>query len=468
MFNKRIFSVLLVFSLLLIPLNVNAAANSQFIADEPWFLQYVDWHQDAHVGANASIAHHPRTGKAYISYYDAVDTALKMAHEVAPGTGNCGTGNAWYCETVDRNEDRGLSSSIAVTYVTGGSIFFPYTKIGISYHDSTNKSLRYAQCTLGLGDSVCNWTFNNVDDSGEATKFIGRYSSLAFDEDAVAHIAYNYSWDREIDQSGLRYASYVGVSAGNGADGNWNFDDVGFVYGSLDYGANCSLDFNILGVPVISFYDAENTALALAFGDPSWGPTCGNNNWSCITVDNSSNVGRYSTLHAQKNYNDKNMIAYYDSSHKQVKFAEYVGSGGNCTSALYDCYAVDETADVYPTNFDPIAMDVDTQGYPVIAYMDSATETSPDYLKIARPALTYGLTNGNCGDLHDGDLFQYWNCRTIDPSQTSINKGAFISVGIAPSGLATIAYTEQNLHDDELYLKVAQQRFTTYLPLIKK
>jgi len=468
---KRYLISLIAIALILGTASVNAAAPNALPANEPWVLSHVDWYEDAHLGAYNSITHHPRSGKAYISYYDDVNTALKMAHEVALGTGNCGPGNSWQCEIVQSSTSVGRYSSIAVAYVPLTPPILSYTKIGISYYDTSAQRLRYAQCVLHMGESVCEWTFNNVDDSGELNEYYGKYSSLAFDSNAIPHIAYNWVWEYDLpnpDIGGVKYASYVGE--GNGhciPDGSWECIAVALSMNYMDDGANCSLDFNFNDVAVISFYKADISALVMAMHQAGDGSIC-NSNWNCHVVDNTSDVGRFSSLHAQKFIGDTSRIAYHDSLHKEVRYAEYVGSGGNCTSALFDCYTVDTTADVYTTNFDPISMDVDAQGYPIIAYMNSASDTSPDYIKVARPAAAYGLPWGNCGDVRDGEAFQYWTYRTVDPPETSINKGAFLSVDVAPSGLAAIAYAEQDLQGDGLYLKVAQQRFGIYLPLIKR
>jgi len=468
---KRFLGVIAAFALILGTVSVNAAAPNALPANEPWVLSHVDWYQDAHLGAYTSIAHHPRSGRAYISYYDDVNTALKMAHEVAAGTGNCGPGNSWWCEIVQSSTSVGRYSSIAVAYVALDPPILSYTKIGISYYDASKQRLRYAQCVLHIGDSACEWIAYNVDDSGEAEESYGRFSSLAFDSNAVPHIAYNWAWDFDLpnpDISGVKYASYVGEGTGNCIpDGSWDCTAVSLSMNYMDDGANCSLDFNFNDVAVISFYKADISALVMAVHQPGDGSIC-NNNWNCYLVDNSSDVGRFSSLHAQKYIGDASRIAYYDSVHKQVKFAEFVGTGGNCTSNAFDCYTVDTTAEVYPTNFDPISMDVDAQGYPIIAFMNSSTESSPDYIEVARPAIAYGLPWGNCGDVRDGEMFQYWTCRTVDPPDSNINKGSFLSVDVAPSGLAAIAYAEQDLQRDGLYLKVAQQRFGVYLPMIKR
>jgi len=468
---KRFLGIFLAFSLILGTVSVNAAPQPTSIADELWVLAHVDWYEDAHVGAYASITHHPRTGRAYISYYDENATALKMAHEVTAGTGNCGPGNTWQCETVESGGSVGRYSSIAVTYVSLSPPILSYTKIGISFYNASSQRLKYDQCILHLADSVCAWESYNVDDSDDVTKFLGKYSSLAFDSEGVPHIAYNYTWDREPqydDISNLKYASYVGSGSGNCIPGgSWDCGVVSLSYRSLEEGAQCSLDFNLNDVPVISFYAAESSSLMMAVGEPGDGSIC-NSNWTCYRVDDRADVGRFSSLHAQKYIGDNTKIAYYDSTHLKVMFAEYVGSGGNCTSPLFDCYAVDQTPALYPVNFDPISMDIDAQGYPIIAYMNSVTETSPDYIKVARPAAAYGLDHGNCGDVREGDLWQYWTCRTVDPPQSNINKGAFVSVDVGPSGLAAIAYSEQDLQGDGLYLKVAQQRYGVYLPMIRK
>jgi len=81
--TKATFICILVFILLASSINVDAAnlSASSLAANEPWSLEYVDRDEGAGVGTHVSIAHHPKTGAAYISYYDAKNGDLWMAHE---------------------------------------------------------------------------------------------------------------------------------------------------------------------------------------------------------------------------------------------------------------------------------------------------------------------------------------------------------------------------------------------------
>jgi len=159
-------------------------------------------------------------------------------------------------------------------------------------------------------------------------------------------------------------------------------------------------------------------------------------------------------------------LAYYNAFNGMLRYAESVGSGGNCTSSAYNCYEVDEIG--MPIGDIDISLDVDSMGYPIIAYTDASEDLAPLGLNIARPALAYGEDWGNCGDVPPGDLFQYWTCKSLDNGESYADEARFVAVSVSPAGLATVAYSEYNNYDDETYLKVAQQHFMNYLPLIKK
>lgn len=468
---KRFLSIIIVFSVLFGTFSVRAAAPTSSLANEPWVLGHVDMYEEAYVGAYASIAHHPRTGKAYISYYDENSTGLKLAHEVTPGTGNCGTGNAWQCEVVQSEGSVGRYSSIDVTFVSKSPVIMSYTLIGISYYDASAQRLKYAECKLYISQDECSWDIYNVDDGDEDHSF-GKYSSLAFDADAVPHIAYNAAWDQPVppytDVSSVKFATFVGGTGGDCIpDGSWDCEVIDSEYGYLEHGAYASLDFHYEGYAMIAFYSAGMGALEIAIQRDIL-TDCGNVFWYCTTIDNDLEVGHFPSLHARSDAEDSTMIAYYDSTHQEVKFAEYVGVSGNCGGEAYNCITVDETSKVYPEYYSPISLAVDGQGFPIIAYMNSATETSPDYLKVARPAEAYGHEVGNCGENRPYEMFQYWECRTIDPPHSNIGVGAYVSISVNLNGLADIAYSDQNLLWGEQYLKIARQRFAVYLPLTVK
>jgi len=456
--NRWIILIYIVALLFVTTLPVSAAEIEGSGASQPWKFEYVDWYEGSNVGTHVSIARHPLSGKLYISYYDSVNTALKMAHEVSLGTGNCGKNNSWMCETVDKDYDVGKYSSIDVVYIYTSNPILNHTKIGISFYDETKQRLRYATCNSG-GLYTCKWQVYNVDDSSNEMVSIGQYSSLKFDSGNVPHIAY-YS-QGPLFVSAVKYATYTGEGTGNCIEGgSWDCETIDSSAIAPDHGSHPSLDFPSGIKPSIAFYNAELGALELAI--PGTVNACSNPNWMCTTIDDNGDVGQYASLVYG---HDPRMFAYYDATHLTVKYAEYVGSGGNCTHSAYNCYAVD-TVGAYSGTMDPIFIDKDTEGKPIIAYMQSE-EQGPTNLKIARPASSYGLLIGNCGDVPPGYLLLYWQCTNLDNGNSYADEAAFVAVSVSPSGLTDIAYSEYNNRDNEYYLKVARQQFGVYLPFIQ-
>lgn len=171
----------------------------------------------------------------------------------------------------------------------------------------------------------------------------------------------------------------------------------------------------------------------------------------------------------QKNTADKLRFAYFDnvSTMGKLKYAVRATSGGNCTSTLFNCFAVDDIGN--PLGHIGLSITVDNQGYPIIAYMDASSDTSATKLKVARPALAYWNTVGNCGGVPPGGSSLYWQCELLDPGYRDIvNEAAFADVSVSLDGLASIAYYEYDSSNDVGRLKVAQQRYMIYLPLILK
>ena len=84
--------------------NVDPAANA------PWFNIDVD--TTGNVGQYTSVAIDPSNGFTYASYYDATNSALRMAFN--PGLGSCNPNDDWSCQTIDSSADFGKYSSIAI------------------------------------------------------------------------------------------------------------------------------------------------------------------------------------------------------------------------------------------------------------------------------------------------------------------------------------------------------------------
>lgn len=465
----RVLGMLIILLLIVGSVSADAPTPMGHPANEPWTKGYVSHYSGAGVGEYVSIAHHPTTGRAYISYYDSNNGDLMMAQEVTPGTGNC-PGNAdWKCQVVDNDTLDGKYSSIDVIVVPANPPTSPsYTKIGISYFNETDGKLKVA--TYAAFPYPGHWTIQTVDDSPTDLNIRGTYTSLKFPEGSyMPIIAYHTAYTLTTGGA-VRIATFLGSGDGNCGDGNNWYCETVDSGDNLMYGSHVSMDISYEGKLYIAFYDPILGAVKLA---DYWGfgGSCTNSEYNCLTVDNLYDAGPYVSLHAPQNAADVVRLAYAslrlrfdDRLEVHIKYAENVGSGGNCTASSYDCYDVDVAG--APIGFYDIAMDVDAQGYPIIAYTDASEDLAPIGLKIARPALAYGEDIGNCGDVHEGDLFQYWQCNTIDGGNGYVDEADFVAVSVSPAGLATIAYSEWYSDYGENYLKVAQQHFMSYMPII--
>ncbi len=466
-------SVFCILAFILLVGSINADAANVTIsgspANEPWTKELVDAYDGAQVGTHVAIAHHPKTGATYISYHDAENGDLWMAYEVTPGKGNCPNNDDWQCVLVDDSDDNvGRYSSIDVTYVEGSSPSLSYTKIGIAYYNATKRSLKYAECIKTLVNPPT-WTKYAVDAPGFSTESRGAYISMKFDNYNKPAIGYHARNSANSIYGAVKVARYVesGGTGCNGGSPTWSCEIVDRIIddpNNTTHGSYVSIDFHYTGVLFVAFFNSENNSLDYAWKRNDG--TCSNPEWYCSTIDQGPGRGKHISLHANDSINDAIKIAYYDQSAGKIRYAERINTGdGNCTNPFFNCYAIDTVGT--PIGNYGLSMAIDRQGYPIIAYLDVSDDLAPAGLKIARPALAYGVGIGNCGDQLPGDLFQYWTCTGIDNGGAYSDEAEFVGVSVSPAGLATVAYSEYNNDADESYLKVAKQHYTIYLPVIK-
>lgn len=410
-------------------------ADSQ--ANAPYNLEAIASITGGDVGKHVSIAFNENTGRPYISYYDETNQDLRLIypHDTA---GNCGPNNEWYCEAPDTAGDVGQYSSIDY-FVDSGS---GAVKIGIAYHDATNDVLKVA---IWSTSPLPGWTVSTVDD-GEGSFFdIGHGASLKFDSNGSAHIAYGLSRSIiGVTQRLVSLASPVtngGNCGGGAAAGKWQCDRALL-------GRSPSLDLTSADLPVIAVYSSGDLAL------------CGkvSGTWSCATVD--LNAGSAVSLAIDQL--GLPHIGYYDDLDGELKYATWVGTNGNCGlnggTYEYQCDIIDSIGD--SQSLVGLSVDVDPDGYPVIAYQDDSDPMGFSVLNVARPALAHGATIGNCGPIVN--LYHRWQCETIDDATQGGGAGhlyeaEYAAVGIDPDGAAYIAYYEEDDYNNEGRLKLAYQ-----------
>jgi hypothetical protein len=459
------------------PASADAASVADLTAIYPWATTWADGSTSTSVGAYASIAFSPIDQLPYISYYDAVNGNLMLASPVTSG-GNCGTNNGWWCRVVDgdgledhSDADVGKYSSIDFWESTG----FISWKVGITYYDTTNNALKYAVYSK-FGLNPGSWKIVTIVRSTLLLNGDGTYTSLKYLSSGEPQIAY-HAWRFTIGGTYgyLQYATSVtsGGNCGEDTDaGKWQCDTVDS--GDSLFGTHASLDVDYSDEVQIVYYDGDNGDLKYAYF-AGIGGSC-DNGWECSTVDSTGDVGQFASFKAKQSNGDTLHIAYYDKTNGKLKYATSGWTTGTCGSGnSWYCMNVDPIG-INMTQVG-ISLDLDADGYPIIAYMNASEDQGPSVLNIARAASAYGIPFGigNCGDppcpLAQGCLFSYFQCNTIDNAAYGsgwVSLADFTSVAVGPTGLATIAYYEVDDYNLDQNLKVAYQLFQLYLPLLFK
>jgi len=468
-----IISIILLFT----PISAGALSTTQTSASEPYSLSYIEQISTTSP-SYISMARHP-DGRLYISYYDGINDDLKLAYSVTSGTGNCGLNQDWKCQTVDSQDNVGMDNSLDLIYVVPGGLELPYTKVGISYYDATNAVLKYAECRQSV-TGTCVWTITTITASDDIPS--GHHTSMKFLPDETPLIAYQ-STLTQMTPFPIRYIGSVNFAKKVGSGGNCGeFDDWDCTRIALEasesffsfYGSHISMDYSDGDVVHLVFHDPTGGLTHARYAPDSGDGTCPNaetNDWYCSVIDAGTNggegIGKYASLHASDNSFDPMKVAYYDENQGDLKLAEVVlGGGGNCTNSAFNCFAVDEVGEVSNLPFG-IALTIDQENRPVIAYMDASEFSVPVHLKIARPAEAYGMTSGNCAE---GAEANQWQCDIVDLGPSFVYDGLHTAVSVDDAGLISIGYVEldDRFEDPTYFLKLAQQHFTIYLPFIQR
>jgi hypothetical protein len=433
----------------------NAPNPNNAHANLPWSSQYVQQQLDPprDVGGYVSTAISSFNDFLVMSYYDATNHSLMAATPIAGHAGNCGTSNNWICVTLDSGGANGVGMYSSID-LWGNSL--DNWKMGVSYYDMTNRALKAAIYTCYMGP--CAWNIVTVKSPGSPQISTGLYSSFKFDSLGNAAIA-SFSYNSLNLSSTLIYAHQVpggGNCGEGGAVGLWACKE--FSFGSSE-GNYASLDFSYDDVPYIAFYDVHEGDLGVIIITNSGmcGPEIG---WECLDLDgwDGTDVGLYPSLIAPQYSGDLYRIAYYDKTNGHLKY--------------YDPSWGPLVVDHMGTSISPmgIAMRIDSDGNPIIAYQQITSEFSPPTLNIARPYLEFsGEPYGNCGDNPPGNLFAYWFCSTLDNGGQYTYEADFAAMVINSYGMVGIAYTEYDSYLDITSLKfIYQHLFHTFMPITTK
>lgn len=352
-------------------------------------------------------------------------------------------GSSWTTTTLDTAADLGLGSSLDVnnygtpylSYVNTSSADLKYaypfynvwkttTILGSGYYVGAYSSLEldsaqrpliasYDASNGNLKLSTWNgsaWELRTADDSDNN---VGQYLSLAVDSQNRAHISY---FDATAHQ--LKYAYW------NGSAWIRQVVDTGDP-GNRDVGRYTSIALDSANRPYISYFDATDGDLMLAYKSPI-------DAWVIEEVDTAGTVGQYTAIDVD-DY-DTVHITYYDSTNGNLKYAEKVGgdwyldvvdSAGN--TGLYTSIVVDAF------------------GLSYISYYDASSGA----LKFA-----------------SGSYTSWWN-ETVDSDGVT---GLYTSIGLNSAGQPAISYYDYS--SGELWLAMSYALplppYSIYMPKTDK
>jgi hypothetical protein len=333
-------------------------------------------------------------------------------NESAHSTQSCATTDSlplsWTVLTLDSQGDVGLSTSISTN------------ALHISYYDSTNNQLKYANFSSGAWDTPIS-LINEGSISLETT-----FSALALDSQDNIFISY---YDATTVLNGdLRLISCPAASdcSQSASWSNVLIDSTG------DVGSDTSMNIDLLDNIHISYYDSDNGYLKYA--SCLSGSNCiQDSSWTKSIIDNSGDVGQYSSI-ASDSINNIH-ISYYDSAGLFVGNLKYA-----FCSVLNDCSS--------PSNWDTTAIDSsgDVGQYSSIA-ADSGNNIHIIYYDFENNRLKYAT----CSSTGDCTQSNSWEISIVDDTASV---GEFSSITTDENDNVQISYYDSDNKD----LKYAVKR----------
>jgi len=288
-------------------------------------------------------------GRPVISYYDATFQRLKLLHCGSP---SCTAGNTLY--VVDGGNVLGTGNvgqfTALVMDVTDNPV--------LSYYDVTNGDLKVKHCS----SATC---ITTPDEEGD----VGRFTALRLDASGNPVVSY---YDATNGQVKVLHCGDQTCSFNN------TINTPDFLN---DNGRGSALALDGSGNPVVSYLSAATSAsptgnLRLVHcGDPA----CGSG--APVTLDNSGNVGPYTSVAVAAG--NVPVVSYYDQTNGDLKVVRC--NDANCATS--STATPDSGGDVGRYN----SLRLDGSGNPVISYYD-ATNHRLKVLHCGSPACTVNNT----------------------------------------------------------------------------
>jgi hypothetical protein len=403
------------------------------------------------VGAYTSLAF-DASGNANISYYDSSNQNLEIARYVGSG-GNCDTvgagSDAWECTTVDSAGGVGAYTSLA---------FDASGNANISYYDSSNQNLkvatinRQAEITLSPSGAATNGAIlseshadmTSVTDSSNrddadclavgAVWNNGRHSNVTeiggflIPKGEVTPQCTELSWTIDTSQAlpGTTYRFAVATKDNWRPDkGTWRGPIAIDTYPTITISADTDIRYSKTTTPSWTGCDT--------FG----GANLGSADWSCVTVDDKTDIVSNSPMSMAFDSENNPWIAYNNGTDIDLIVARYVGSGGNCDT--YDTGSSGSDAWECTT---VAGLNINAGATPSIAFDPSGNAWVVSNTEANLMVSKYVGSGGNC------DTFDVatsgsnaWECYYID-DPASDNVGNHASIKFTSKGIPWVSYRD--------------------------
>jgi len=331
-----------------------------------------------------------------LSAYDAAGNESARSSQSCTTTDS--SPSSWSAFTLDNSGDVGLSTSIST-----GSVH-------ISYYDSTNNQLKYTKYSSGAWSTPI--SLISVGSISLATTF----SALALDSNSNIFVTY-YDATAVLDGD----LKIITCPVPNDCSNNANWSNV-TIDSTGDVGSDTSMFIDLFDNIHISYYDSDNGYLKYAYCQA--GSDCSqNSSWSASIIDNSGDVGQYSSITSDSSNNIH--ISYYDSTGLFIGNLKYA-----FCSFLNDCTT--------PTNWNTVV--IDNSGD--VGQYSSITSDSSNNIHISY----YDFDNGNlkyaiCLSSSDCTQTSSWNTVTID---SAVDVGDYSSITADSQDNLHISYHDFN------------------------
>jgi hypothetical protein len=186
--------------------------------------------------------------------------------------------------------------------------------------------------------------------------------------------------------------------------------------------------------------------------------------WRCISIWNTGKLSTIAPFDFGVTSSQRGIVFTYDESltDNTLSVAQYVGSGGNCgldksyigtDQYQWKCSNVDVFSFMPNPTF---SINMDPDGYAVIAYNNALTDLSPVQLYLAYPNARAGLAGTG------------WVRQKIDGApSTTIQTGGKAALALNSAGAGLIGYLQE---EDYMIpdVKLARQIYHVYLPALMK